>query len=459
MKKFIRYMISIGISVIIALFFCESVLQIIPLIYRNFPVADDKIYVYVLGESSAWGQPYQSKISYSKIIGYMTDNKLDGKDIDFKVFAYPGSLLSEQYKEYFLYKCLHPFQKGIILFYMGTNNWANKDSGAGYSFLLKFTAANFIGSYFNNTDNFKYEYERILLSAKKFGDDPYISTIAGNYAGFMPDNVSSLTRNLKLKEEITEIDDFIFHGFYKAAMEKCLELLKANEDKSQILYRIGKVYEKQGMVKNANEAYLHAVDFGWDARPAKYQNDVILSLAAKYDIPVTDTFKKLYDSNEIIGYDFFADKVHPSLRLNVIIAEGFAGLLSKKYNLTVVNGNLSDENILKMCDFTEDDSFFFCAEALREIFMYSYIDGIVCKYNFGVIEKYIRGMKETNAGSSDKKQYIYLCEKLLEYLKNHNAGVEEILTASENLKGKFSSRQLQFDIFYGWINRTIKKQG
>ncbi len=457
MKKIIHYSISIAINIIIAVVFYELILQIIPVIYRNLPVANDKIYVYVLGESSAWGQPYQSKISYSKIIGYMLNSKLDGKEMEFKIFASPGSSLTEQYKKYFIYKYLHPFRKGIVLLYIGTNNWSNKDNYTGYDRFLKFIIADLINTYFKNVDDFKYEYEKILLLSKKFGDDAYASTIAGNYAGFMPNNVVSLVYNPPLKEKIDKIDDLIFHGSYDDAIKQCNELLKTNEDKSQILYRIGKIYEKQGKIKDANEAFLHAVDFEWDARPTRYQNNVILNLAAKYNVPVTDIFKKLYDSNEIIGYNFFADKIHPSVKLNSFIAEGFVGLLAGKYNADIINKDLSDEKILRVFGFTKEDLFFQYAESIREVFMYSYIDGIICRYNFDIMEKYICDMKKLNIDVYENKQYITLCEMLFHHLRGDNIDINELLNVNESLKSKFPDKKLHFDIFYNWIKKRIKK--
>lgn len=456
MKKIIYYIVSLIINVIIAVVLYELFLQIVPVIYRNLPSSNDKIYVYVLGESSAWGQPYQGKISYAKIIQYMLDNKLDGKKIELKILASPGSLLLEQYKKYFFYKYLHPFEKGIVLIYMGTNNWANKDSDDNYDNALKFGVIDFLNTYFQNINNFKYEYERILSLSEKFGDDVYISSIAGNYAGFMPNNVASLVYNQPLKDKIEQIDVLISQGQYDIAIKQCNELLESNDDKSQIWYRIGKIYEGQKNVKAANEAYLNAIEFGWDARPTRYQNNTIRNLAKKYNIPVTDTFKKLEDSENVVGYNFFADKIHPSVKLHTIIAEGFVDLLAEKYQVKIVNNNLSQNNILKVCNFTEEDLFFQYAEIIREIFMYSYIEDIVCKYNFELLEQYILNMKRLNLDNYEKKQYVNLCEMFLKYLKGNKVEVSQILSISDTLKNKFSEQKLHCDIFCNWIIKKVK---
>ena len=68
MKKTIIYIfLCIFVIVFISVIFFEILLQTLPFIYKLIPTDNNVQYVYVLGESSAVGAPYE-KISYSKIL-------------------------------------------------------------------------------------------------------------------------------------------------------------------------------------------------------------------------------------------------------------------------------------------------------------------------------------------------------------------------------------------------------
>lgn len=454
MKKIINYIVSLILSVLIALIFYELMLHIVPVVYRNLPQSADKIYVYIVGESTAFGIPYQGKLSYSKIMQYMLDNKIDGKQIELRNLAKGGDTLSDQYKKYMIYKYLHPFQKGIVLLYTGTNNWTNKPSNYDFKWERKLDLVALFKSYltYKQKHDFKYEYERIILLTKRFGDDAYISTIAGNYAGFMPNNVSALINNKILNDNIDTIDILTVQGQYDIAMERSNKLLDLNEDKAQIWYRIGKIYEKQNNIQKANEAYLNAIEYGWDARPTRYQNNVILKLANKYNIEVSDIFNKLINLNEIIGYNFFMDRIHPTIRLNTMIAEGFVEILSKKYKINIVNTDLSQKAVCKGCNFSQRDLFLSYVEGAREIFMYSYIDTIAYKYNFEVAKQYIEYMKTLDLDKQEKDLYINLYTMLYEY-RNGNTDKAVKILYDNKLKDKFVKGNIPYwnRVFDQWM--------
>ena len=58
-KKEILYsFLSFLLVVVLSIVFVEFVLQIIPIVYRNIPLSKDKVYIYIIGESSSVGEPY-----------------------------------------------------------------------------------------------------------------------------------------------------------------------------------------------------------------------------------------------------------------------------------------------------------------------------------------------------------------------------------------------------------------
>ena len=238
MKKTIIYIfLCIFVIVFISIIFFEILLQTLPFAYRLIPTDNNIQYVYVLGESSAVGATYE-KISYSKILkAVIKDHKINNKEIKLIHLEESGCQLYHQYINYVLYRYLHPRHRGIMLLYIGTNNWAKEDlySNIKRSLLLKsslyqlFDKYNrilkFYGNEFNETYDFQYEYEKIVLLARKFGEDIYMSTISGNYE-FPPD-----TNDTAIENE--EIDKLYFNKDYNKAKELCIRYLE--DEKYRVL--------------------------------------------------------------------------------------------------------------------------------------------------------------------------------------------------------------------------------
>jgi len=471
MKKFVQkiiyWILAVCIVCVISILTFELILQIIPFVYRNLPVSGTKTYVYVIGESISVGHPYDSKISFSKIMRYMTDNKIDGRETEFIMLAGESERISQQYLKYFLYKYTHPFRKGIILCYMkGSGDWADKSTGYDFSLSLNFNIIGFARTYFSDKYDFAYEYERIIKLAKKFGDDMYVSTITGNYAGCMPNNVSSLIGKDNIKENIKEIDNLILNKKYNDALEKCNNLLKSKEDKSQIWYRIGKIYERQNKIMEAKEAYLNGVEYGRDTRPTRYQNRVIKKLAQKYGINLVDTAGKLDGFNEVIGYNYFIDIVHPNIKMHIFLADEFLNSLSKRHRINIINssGGIDPEKIKSVMNFGRQDMFAAYRDALGEIFFYSFYNNITDSYNIPKMEEYIGKLKELdneiNSASEgnikereNRKDIIYISELLFAYIQGNNLKVKEMLNDKKIVeKIKFGEMKMQcWWVFKGWI--------
>lgn len=431
MKKIAYTLISLLITCIISIILFELTLHLIPFIYKKIPVSQYKTYIYVLGESTAAGYPYNRKIngdiSYHKILKYIFNNKIDYKDIEIIDLSKPGCQLYQQYMQYFLYKYLHPFHKGIIILYIGTNDWNN---GHGYNSFTKNILLNIklfqpLLGYVCRPFDFEYEYEKIILLAKNFGDDVYMSTIAGNYAGFIPNKTQSLKKT-KFNNLIKEIDKKILNKEYNTAMDLCKKLLKLKADRSQIWYRIGKIYEKQKKITQANYSYLNAIDYGFDDRPTRYQNDVIRKLAVKYNIPLTDFFNELYNSGEVIGFNFFLDTIHPNIKSHMLIAYGFADLLKKKYKVELLMDidehdvrqefNFDNNEVLKLSMYVISELltiYYTTNEMTDKIFARKLINW---KYNIIFAKEWIKKIKLIDIDNTkrpnnyDRNEFIAICQ-------------------------------------------------
>ncbi|MDD3064700.1 MAG: hypothetical protein PHT24_00415 [Endomicrobiaceae bacterium] len=433
-KKITYFLLSVLLLVLLSIFLFELILQILPLISKNISKNDKTEYVYILGESSAKGIPYHCKISFPKILEYTINYEIDGKQVKLIDLANVGNRLSHQYFSYFLYRYTHPFRKGIVLLYAGTNDTSGNYLNKNYCFIYNSNLIKIFTAYTAKAYDFQYMYENIIRLTKKFGDDIYISTIAGNYAGFMPENSAYLKKHKDFYKITDLVDKLFIEGDYKKALSVCFNNIRKYKETTHVFYRIGKIYEKLKKNKEANNFYFKAVDNDKETRPRpkRYQNEIIIFLANKYNISYLDMFGKLYNSDEVIGYNFFIDKIHPTIRLNVMLANGFIDLLSKKYKLKKTNTLNSDDDVKKIFNFTNEDLFATYIQALGEVFIYTYKNNMLNKYSLPQIKEYILIVKNLNLEKTyeeEQKKTIEFFETLLEYITN---------ASNESLKSEIS---------------------
>ncbi len=436
MKKIINIALSLIFIIVLSIILVEGFITFLPIAYKLLPPKDDNIFVYVLGESSAYGQPFSGKIQFSKIMAYMADNKIDNKNIKLVVFAEPGSRIIHQYFKYFLYRFFNPFDKGIVLLYLGINdNVKNKEEYSFlYSLVVKSKILNLIYLCFYDTHDLYNDYEKLLILIKRFGDDVFISTIIGNYFGFMPQDIDVLLENKVLYDKIKYIDNLILNKKYNEALKLCNELDK----NPQVLYRIAKIYEYQGKIKEAKYLYISMLDDIGDKRPNKEKNYIIRYLARKYNILFIDMFGYLYDNDDKIGYNFFVDKVHPNLKLHTIIAKRFIDIISTKHTISLKKEINSAYELYNIFNFSKEDLFVLYRDALGEIFSFSYISTVLDVYNISVIKEYIGIMskidEEIGDNNINRKFTLVACNVLLEYIQGNYSSAKEILLKTDLLE-------------------------
>lgn len=463
MKKVLYYFISIIFVILCSLVLAEIILQIIPIIYRNLPnLNNNEQYIYIIGESSACGEPYSSKISYDRIFDYIIGGRIDNKRIKYILIANPGSNAYLQFYKYFIYRYTHPFKRGILFIYCGKNDWDNSETDKGFNTYIGYNILSIINDFFinfnifENNRNFQYDYERIVLLAKKFGDDIFVSTIEGNYAGFMP----HLESNDNIyREKFCEIDKDILKGNYQKSLKALKEmLLMKNTDKSWIFYRIGKIYEFTGKNKKANDNFIKAVSFYRDLRPTQYQNYVIRKLAKKYNIELIDIFGKLYNSGEVIGFNFYIDNQHPNLNTYIMIAKLFVDGVSKKYNvnINIKRYNSTEQEILKIFNFNKCDEYEVYRYSLDVTLIYSKENKNSNVYVFDKVKEYLRQIDLLNPFDEKRKKIIMSFYNMMyEALKGNKEKVKEIFNCGDLMnvdKILIGARTYDWEEYNNWVS-------
>lgn len=466
MKKTAYYLVSIALVVVASIILIEITLQILPIVYRTLPnINNNKQYVYIIGESSAYGEPYAPKISYYKILDYMLDGKIDNKKIEFIQLAESGSYVHDQFYKYFIYKYMHPFRKGIVFIYCGKNDWNKENKNCDLPKLLQYNVFSLVNDFFliyknfQDHKSFQYNYERIILLAKKFGDDIFVSTIEGNYAGFMP----HLNSNDNIyKKKFHAIDKAILKGNYQKALSTLKKmLLIQNIDKSWVLYRIGKIYEFTGKNKEANDNFIKSVGFYPDLRPTQYQNDVIRELANKYNVELIDIFEELYNSGKVIGFNFYMDNQHLNLKTYTMIARLFVDAVSKKYNVTVniKRYNSDEKEIFEYFHFNKHDKYEAYRYSLDTTLVHSKEKDNANVYVFEQVDEYLKQIDLLNPYDKKRKKIIMSFYGMMcEALKGNKEKVDEIFKTSNLINEDrmlIEARPCDWEEYNKWVSAYL----
>ena len=442
-KKYFYY-------VIIFALFIELFFQLIPVIYRNLSVSQKEVPIYVLGHCVSYGYPYQGKVSFPKTIARMLNNKIDDKDIKIVMLSEASQTIFQQYLKYYKYKLFHPHSRGIVLCYMSKdiNNLQNITTGNNKFFINILKRINLINLptiYFNKINDFKSQYDIFLYLINKFGDDIYVSTVSGNYSGAMPNNIDSLIKNKNLKEELQIVDNLILNNNYDYALEKINELFKIYKNDSQILYRVGKIYEKQQKINEANSTYKKMIKYE-DLRPTIEENMTIRNLAKKYNVTLVDIDTDICNKNKIIGYNYFIDMAHPTIDFDIFIAQEFIEKIKQNYKIDIIDTDITKqlEDELSYIDW-----FIVYRDALGEIFYYSYYKkAIFDVYNKEIISNYISKLYEFHNKIEDKnitdlnkrEEIIHICEILFEYIQGNKEKTIKLIN-DYNLKDIILQRE------------------
>lgn len=461
LKKIFYISLSCLLVFILSVLFAEFILQTIPIIGRNIPVSKDKAYIYIIGESSSAGEPYNPKISYYKILNYILSGKIDNKDIEFIEIAAGGDSIKTQYWKYLTYRYTHPFEKGIAFIYAGKNDWDNGSNIADLK-ISKIKIFNLIKDSFFQNSNFQYNYEKLILAIKNFGDDVFVATIEGNYAGFMPH--LDAQEKILYKEEFNKIDDeILLNKNYENALSMLKNLEKKEDsDKSWIFYRYGKIAEFTGKIREANDLFIKDKSFYPTLVPSQYQSECIKMLAEKYNLSLVDVFGTVYNSNEIIGFNFYKDNQHPDIKLYIIIAELFAKALKEKYEdkVNIKKTDITEKELYDYFNFDEKDMYFIYRHSLDVTLVHSKENDNTNRYVFKQVEEYLNKIIELNPYEGEQRQAIIsFYSMMVEALKGNKEKMFEIYNNNKEVieknKYKIYARIFDWNEYNKWVSHYL----
>ena len=354
--------------------------------YRVTHRRDNHFYIYVIGGSTSYGEPYQPKITFPKIISYMFGGKIHGKEIVIINLAEPGRDIQygflALYKEWFA----RPRRDAVLLVYAGINDpvtkaddptfgrWRLMQKSLSLTKLQSVLEGMVSGSLFegtqpgsgllyrifglnNSLQKYAHRLRGVITLAKSYEIPTVLSTLVSNIAQFDPED-STIYESPETLALFVSAKDLEQSGKYAEALEVLQSIAaKPLPSPAHVYYHMGKCYQGLGRYDQAREYYWKAMDVGDQRRTNRWQNEVIRRLASEYGVDLLDA-AALFEAHArhgLPGYDLFMDAHHPNLEGYILLAQGFARELEKMLNEKIVHPVVTPEMLETQFDFGEED--------------------------------------------------------------------------------------------------------
>jgi len=304
--------------------------------------------LYVVGESTARGEPYDPGITLAGLVSGMFRGRLLEREIRVHTLArqgesiYPQSVAFRQ-----SLRGRRAGNPGAVLIYSG-NNDAGPGRGMTALQRLRFgvlsrsmiledlffqAEKNFPAFRARSMDTYERHLRAVVEAALGAGLVPVLSTVASNLSDIDPalpredlgsEGAAALAKGSGMEAAGKNQEAA---RFYLAQAERLPRM------RPYLKYRAAKCLRALGRYSEARENFEAAAEgsapdnFG---RASAAQNERVRSLARKYSVPLVDAVEIFRERSPggLIGGALFSDGHHPNVSGYLLLAEGYAGRLS-----------------------------------------------------------------------------------------------------------------------------------
>jgi lysophospholipase L1-like esterase len=295
---------------------------------KEEPGTDTPFKIVILGASTAKGQPYESRLDFGRLVKFLFDGKIAGRDVKVVNLALPGI---------FSRKILNVAEEidssaDLVFLYSGNNEFLGftgrtKEPHPKLTLFDRPTVSSKTRA--ETLKLFRKNLEATIRHMQSIGVPLIISTVAVNESDWWPNrsylrdpgNEEQVARNLEDAEKAIAAEDF------DRAVSILVKALEVEPTFAWTNKRLADVYRALGRYREAKRYYRNAIDYdGYPIRVLTEQNDAIKELAQIYDLPLVDAAKEVAELSPtgLVGYDLMWDNCHPRLEGYLAIAEAFA---------------------------------------------------------------------------------------------------------------------------------------
>lgn len=336
MKPIIFKALTFFLSLLFTFVLCEFSVRELPNISAN----KDKVAFYVLGGSTAFGEPYNDKPSFIRLITEKINNSFETKDIEVIMIAQGGKNILSNYFDFLGHKILNPHKENYTFIYTGINEGANTGPKKHNILIEKIFLSSYVGTFLydfliqrkvidfhDSPFLFNQRINQLFKIASNNSTKVFASTIAGNYHDFAPPINSTLSPN-ELKKHL------ICEG-HKNNKERVACLKNEKFDTAYIDYEnsLNNYFEER------DPHFLNKLVQSWNfyesKRPAQLKNQYIQNNIKLFEnIQKIDFYRSLVKKGRgYIGSNFFTDAHHPNLETYLLLANLFLEKLSPSTSL------------------------------------------------------------------------------------------------------------------------------
>jgi len=324
---------------------------------------------YILGESTATGEPYR-EIGLSSLILNSFGDRIQGRTV--RVFPlaqqgesiYPQAMALER-----ALRCRNKDNPGAVIVYSGNNDATHavgvpvferfREHVLSASMFL--TDAGFLAEKLfpvfriRTLDTYEHYLRHTVEISLKSGLIPILATVVSNISDIDPllppdpghnraEMRAILVKGMDLEEKRRTKEAILYYAGHFSTHPRMLSYLK---------YRTAKCYQALGQYGAARQYYNEVVDaaeadnFG---RATSRQNNFIRRLAKQYSTPMVDAVKIFEERSphNIVGDSLFSDGHHPNMSGYLLLANAYAGKISEVFNEPIRRSFSGPEDIFRV---------------------------------------------------------------------------------------------------------------
>lgn len=307
--------------------------------WRQYQVRNGYFHIYVLGGSSAWGEPYAPHVDdvLGRIVAMHFGDRIAGKPVRVVTLAEAGTDLTRVTERAdAIVKQDHLAGSAIALVYAGHNEFIDEDDHRNLRDNPRRLLDEPVVPAAKRTQmmvTYREKLGELTDKLRSAGVPVIFSTVAGNIRDWDPNRsmVAELSHGPQVTSFFAQGTKAFEQRDFNSATNAFGQLLAFEPGFAHAHFYLGQCFLLTGETAGAKAHLLAAADF--DANPTRVtseQNAAIAEHCASAGVPFVDSWRRLQAASPdgIVGFNLIWDNVHPRLEAFLIIGQGFAEKVS-----------------------------------------------------------------------------------------------------------------------------------
>ncbi|MFI5349978.1 MAG: hypothetical protein ACHQ2Z_10575 [Elusimicrobiota bacterium] len=334
--------------------------------------ASDVFQLYVIGESTAVGVPFNPHLDIAAIVSRLFGGRIHGRRIEIVNIAVSGSTIYPQAIALERRARYRPRDvPGALFIYSGHNDsvvWNQVSRGRAAAWcavllrrswlltdiLLRAERAGvFVGP--RSLATYSENMRRAVDIGREAGLIPVVSTVIGNVVDIEPAlrkppdmTWKQLLRTLAQGDRLEKAHRFSDAADYYQSLKR-----RKGAPSAYLNYRTAQCYRRLGDFATARRLFWGVIDSGsnWNfGRATEAQNDLVRALARERSAFLVDAVKIFASRSEhgLIGTQWFMDGQHPNLEGYLLLSKGYARELSRAVNQPLSGTVVSADELARL---------------------------------------------------------------------------------------------------------------